>query len=139
MSDYDGSPLLGAHVAGWPAFVIDRVLAKHLDVYLACMRPDQRAEMDRTRRAIHAAALHYGDWLASVERNAAALLTETQGDLEEQELSTAQAAGLLDVTERRICQLAAEWAEDGLARKVGRTWLVQRDAVVLRREGRKSA
>lgn len=55
------------------------------------------------------------------------------------EITIAQAAGLLDVTERRVCQLAAGWADSGLARKVGRSWVVDRQAVVLHREQTRGA
>jgi hypothetical protein len=54
--------------------------------------------------------------------------------LESEELTTSQAAVMLDLSEQRLRQLAVRWAANGLARKVGRIWLLDRTAVVIYRD-----
>lgn len=127
-------PLLGALVAGWPAFVLDVILNRYLPPYLAAMTPQQRAEVERAHQAIGDAARLYDAVRTSVSGSAEAALAETAACSEEHEITTAAAALLLGLTERRVCQLAAGWADDGFARKVGRTWLLQREAVIVRRQ-----
>jgi hypothetical protein len=129
--------VLGVHLAGWPAVVVDVLLGKYLPPYLAAMSPRQRAEVERMRWDVHAAAVH---WRAISDGcSAQYVATETTPPSTHDEITTAQAAGLLGVSERRVCQLAVGWADDGLARKVGRSWLVNRQAVLLHRQRTRSA
>jgi hypothetical protein len=128
--------LLGAHLSGWPAFVVDVLLKRHLGPYMAAMTSEQRESVTRAQAAIHAAALH---WRASDDGSAEVPVTEVRAPSNHDEITTAQAAGLLAVSERRVCQLAAGWADDGLARKVGRSWVVDRQAVLLHRQQTRGA
>jgi hypothetical protein len=41
---------------------------------------------------------------------------------------------MLNLSEQRVRQLAVRWAADGLARKVGRAWLIDRAGVVMYRD-----
>jgi hypothetical protein len=127
----DGSEhVLGVAVAGWPAFVVDCLLRRHGGPYLKAMSPEQAREMEVFHRAVHAAAAY---WQArtAVIGSAEAATAEVPSSSRSDDLSTAQAASLLGVSERRVCQLAATWQDDGLARKVGRSWLVDREAVTV--------
>jgi hypothetical protein len=126
-------PLLGAHVAGWSAFALDVILRRYGREYAPVMNPAQQREMEATRRAVHDAALL---WRASTSASAT---TQTRAAeitplLESEELTTSQAAVMLDLSEQRLRQLAVRWAANGLARKVGRIWLLDRTAVVIYRD-----
>jgi hypothetical protein len=47
---------------------------------------------------------------------------------------------MLNLSEQRVRQLAVRWAGNGLARKVGRVWLLDKTAVVIyRSKDRRSA
>lgn len=108
--------VLGVHVSGWSAFVLDVLLRKHAGSCLAAMSPGQRLELERTRAAVHLAALH---WQAtSVDRSGEVTAAVTGRGLAHDEITNAQAAGLLNVSECRMCQLAVGWADHGLAHKV---------------------
>jgi hypothetical protein len=126
-------PLLGAHVAGWPAFALDVILRRYGRDYAPVMSQAQQGEMEATRRAIHAAAVLWG---ASTSASATTQTpaTEITPRLESEELTTSQAAIMLNLSEQRLRQLALRWAADGLARKVGRAWLLDRTAVVIYRD-----
>ena len=96
--------------------------------YTPAMNPVQRRETEVTWRAIHAATLL---WRASTSASAS---TQTQAPeitprLGSEELTASQAAIMLNLSEQRVRQLAVRWAADGLARKVGRTWLIDRAGV----------
>lgn len=54
-----GTPFVaaGAVVAGWPAHVVDRLLARHAPAVVGAFAPEQRAAFDATRDAIRRAAL----------------------------------------------------------------------------------
>ncbi len=123
-------PLLGVTVAGWPAFVVDAILRRYLPPYLKAMTPEQAREVEHFHTAVHAAAAYWQSRTSvsgSAEPGAAEMASRSTGE----DLSTTQAAALLGVSERRVCQLAADWQHDGLARKVGRSWLVDREAVTV--------
>ena len=131
-------PLPGAHVAGWAAFAVDVILRRYAKDYTPAMNPVQRRDMEVTRRAIHAAALL---WRASTSASAS---TQTQAPeptprSRSEELTTSQAAAVLGVCEQRVRQLAARWVYQGLARKVGRAWLLDPAAVAMYRDGRLAA
>jgi hypothetical protein len=126
-------PFLGAHVAGWSAFALDVILRRHAKDYIRTMSTAQQREMEATRRAIHAAALL---WRASTSASATAQTpaAEIRPQSQSEELTTPQAAIMLDLSEQRVRQLAVRWAAEGLARKVGRVWLLDRAAVVMYRD-----
>jgi excisionase family DNA binding protein len=129
-----------AFVSGWPAEVVDMVLSRHLPPYLAAMTPGQRAEMEPAHRVIHRAAKAHR--ATKVRRRTSDIEPEEFSAPSEHEISTREAAEVLGVTPRQVCRLAAEWATEGLARQVGRTWLVDRDAVMTyqdQQERRRSA
>jgi hypothetical protein len=131
-------PLLGAYVAGWPAFALDVILRRYGRDYTPVMNPAQRREMEATRRAIHTAAVL---WQASTSASATAQTptAEITPRLASEKLTTSQAAAVLGVSEQRVRQLAARWVYQGLARKVGRTWLLDPAAVAMYRDGRLAA
>lgn len=126
-------PLLGAHVSGWPAFALDAVLERHLAPYLSQMEPTRRRELEVTRAAVHAAALLFWEQGASASASAQAAVAQVESPLRGEEITTAEAAELLRVSHQRVRQLATCWAEQGLARKVGRAWVVDRGAVMIQR------
>jgi hypothetical protein len=131
--------LLGAHVSGWSAVVVDALLSRHVRPYLPAMTLVQRQEVESCRREVHAAALL---WHASTSASASTQtpIAEIAPQSQSEELTTSQAAIMLDLTEQRVRQLAACWTADGLARKVGRVWLIDRTAVVMyRHKDRRSA
>lgn len=142
MTSADGAPVLGAHVAGWPANVLHKLLAKYVDPhmprYLGVMDAVQRQEVQRTREAIALAAAFW-DQSTTADDLAEVTSAETPRGWTHDEITTADAAGLLGVTERRVRQLIPQWADSGLARKVGRFWLVDREAVLLHRDQTRSA
>lgn len=127
----------GALVSGLSAHVLDRLfrspnVAQTLDRIL--LPPDMRAELEATRRAIRRAALAYAARppAASGSTEAEALAVEAPSS---HEITTAEASTLLALSDRRVRQLAAE----GMGRRVGGRWLVDRSAVLAyagrRREG----
>lgn len=114
-----------ALVAGFAAHVIDRVLARHLPALLQWtqLSADQRQALEETRTAIaRAADLHAQQSTSATETPVAEIGPTSPHD----EMSTAEAAAELGVTQRRVCQLA----EGGLGRKVGRVWVLDRAAVL---------
>ncbi len=124
-------PLLGVQVAGWPAFVVDVILRRHLPSYLKVMSPAQAREVEQFHAAVQVAAAYWQKRSTSAASSAEAAAAEVTSRSTSEDLSTTQAAALLGVSERRVCQLAADWQHDGLARKVGRAWLVDREAVAV--------
>jgi hypothetical protein len=96
------------------------------------VNPAQQREMEITRRAIHAAALL---WRASSSASATTQTppAEITPQSKSEELTTTQAAIMLNLSEQRVRQLAVRWAADGLAYKLGRAWLLDKTAVVIYR------
>ena len=97
------------------------------------MSPVQQREMEVTRRAIHKAAVLWGastSASATTQTPAAEITPQSQGE----ELTTSEAATILNLSEQRVRQLAVRWAAEGLARKVGRVWLLDRTAVEMYRD-----
>lgn len=130
-------PLLGAHVSGWSAFVLDAILRVHGAPYLRVMDPDQRRQIQRTAEALDRAALYWQEQQGCPTcANASAQVAEDQSARPSwnDELSVPEAAGVLGVSPQRVRQLAVGWSAEGLARKVGRSWLVDAAAVALHRE-----
>lgn len=130
--------LPGAHLSGWAAYAVDCILRRNADPYARAMSTEQRMEFEAAGRAIHAAALLWHQHAITAERNAEMVAAEIE-ESSTHEIGTAAAATLLGVTERRVCQLAPAWQDDGLARKVGRAWLIDRGAVLLEARSRQSA
>src|SRR5688500_10153047 len=102
--------LIGAHVAGYSALVVDTLFKRHLKPYLGQMSPEQRRELESTRRAVHAAVAY---WLnqrippgADDGATAAVLAAIGEGSDRGGELTTSDAAGLLGLRERRVRELA---------------------------------
>ena len=133
----------GAVITGWSAQALDTLMSRHLPRYLATLSPQQRAELDATHAAIHRAAGAYqaGRLTVGVRRRTSDIPEVEFSAASGHEVSTREAADMLDVTPRQVCRLAAVWAADGLARQVGRSWLVDRDAVVAYQDqqGRRTA
>lgn len=134
-------PPLAAPVAGFAAFaiaaVLDDALAArmvHLQAQVAAGRlhPARLAELRQAWAAIRAAAQEWSQWRAAVDGRTEPVPAETSpGSAREREIDTARAGDLLGVSARRVRQLVA--AGDLPARRAGRTWLVDRCAVELRR------
>jgi phage terminase Nu1 subunit (DNA packaging protein) len=128
----------GALVAGWPAHVIDRILARHLAGLLADPRlsDSQRRELESVKADIRKASRR---WEASISDDTSyeTRTPETAPSSDEKRVVTVeQASALLGVGVRRTQQLAA----GGLGLKVRGRWLLDAEAVTqYRREGRDSA
>ena len=121
-------PLLGTFLSGWSAYAVDVILRRYAKDYAPVMTPVERHEFAAAQKAIHRAALH---WHASTA-NAQAVAAELPALLGS-EVTTVEAANRLAVTEQRVRQLAALWVHEGLARKVGRVWMIDQAAVELYR------
>lgn len=129
------TPLPGALVEGWSAFVVDVLLTRYLDRYLAAMSPAQRAELALTKAAVHAAAKLHQERGSTAGGSAEAPVAEIDG-CSDAWVGTGDAAPFVGASERRVRQLAARWEHEGLARKVGRSWLIDPQALVMYRRGR---
>jgi hypothetical protein len=128
-------PLLGAFLSGWSAYAVDVILKRYAKDYAPVMTPKQQQEFAATQKAIHRAALHWHAATANAQ-TATAEIPALSGN----EVTTAEAADLLAVTEQRVRQLAALWVHEGLARKVGRVWMIDQAAIELyRSNGRRAA
>lgn len=116
MSGYVG----GALVDGVTAHVLDKVLASpNVAEVLCSLPPWMRAEVEAYRRAIRRAAREYEQLaVAAVEGSAETEVPDVGAPLGH-EITTCEAAALLDVTERRVRQLAAAWNGPAQGRQVG--------------------
>ncbi|MFI0482228.1 helix-turn-helix domain-containing protein [Actinomadura sp. 9N215] len=128
----------GALIHGVSAHVLDRVLrwpvvAGALDDLPVWMRP----EVEAARRAIRWAAAEYEalPLVAAADGIAAAQEAETVPPSRHGEITTGEAAGLLRLSERRVRQLAAQ----GMGRRAGGRWLLDRSAVLAYADRRRSA
>ncbi len=129
----------GALVSGWAAFALDTILARYGEVYARAMtNPVQRAEFESAARAIHRAALDWQQETTTDIGSGEVVVSEIPAGLS-CEVTTDAAAGILDVSSRRICQMAPEWEAEGLARKVGRSWLFDGDALRIEAQRRRAA
>ncbi|WP_187280761.1 helix-turn-helix domain-containing protein [Microbispora sp. CSR-4] len=126
-----------ALVWGFGAHVVDRVLATYLPKFLQTtpMLPEQRAAIEETRAAIARASDVYLTWPVAVDGSAETPVAEIEGPSPGEEITTAEAAVLLGVTERRVRQLA----DHGLGQKVGRQWVYDRAVVLAWRDERRTA
>lgn len=118
----------GALVSGWSAFVVDVLLSRNLDRYLAAMTPDQRAEVAATRAAVHGAAKLWQERAASGTGSGPVEIAAAVSELS-LSVTVAEAALALGSSGRRVRKLAERWQRDGLARKVGTSWVIDRDAL----------
>jgi hypothetical protein len=139
------SPPSGAQAPPWvvltpgAAWVIDAVLRAHGEPFLRALAADPRPAYRRAREEFATGT----EWIRVVaqawnERHASVPATEpaepgsaepartSRGD---EEIDTAAAAELLDVSERWVRRLALDWADDGRARKVAGRWVLDRAAV----------
>lgn len=134
-------PVLAAAVAGFPAYVISVLLEEALPQKLVALQraseqgrlhADHLANLGASWAAIREAGTQWSQWRASVDGSTEELLTEMPAD--SAEIDTHRAADLLAVTPSRVRQLVRNGHLS--ARMVGRTWLVDRASVELRRETR---
>lgn len=126
--------MIGAHVAGFPAHVVDRLLHRHVAPLLAGMSPGQRREMEQVLREVRAAADHWTDHTSAAGGSAAVVDAAIEASSLQDELSITEAAEVLGVKERRVRQLAVVWEAQGMARKVGQAWLLDPTAVLAHRD-----
>lgn len=133
------TPHLSAAIAGFSAFVLARVLDDALPARLVGlqrqveagrMHPDRLAEVTQAWAAIREAGRQWAEQEAAADGSTAEQVTAPPAG--SGEIDTDRAAGLLGVTPNRVRQLARSGALP--ARKVARTWLVDRVAIDLRRE-----
>lgn len=116
----------GALVHGVSAHVLARVLASPNVVGALDSLPSwMRAEVEATRRAIRRAAREY-EALPVAEDGSAEAAGAEVGPVLPHEITTHEASALLGVGERRVRQLAAE----GMGRRAGGRWLLDRSAVL---------
>ncbi|MGW6915560.1 helix-turn-helix domain-containing protein [Kitasatospora sp. NPDC054939] len=122
----------GALVTGVSAHVLDRILAApHVSAVLASLPPWMRPEVDATRRAVRRAARAYEALPTAADGNTE-LPPDAPGPQWEHEITTAEAGAILALSQRRIRQIAA--AHDGMGRRTGGRWLLDRSAVLAYRE-----
>jgi len=120
----------GALISGWPAFAFARILARHWRDEVEDLRPHLRAPLEDAREALEHAALHFATERGSAE--AAPSEAEATSDCKDRdELTTAEVADVLKVTERRVRQLARDHLNG--KRRQGR-WYFDRGAVIAYRE-----
>jgi excisionase family DNA binding protein len=133
------APILSAPVGGFSAFVLARVLEDALPARIVSLQrqaetgrihPDLLAELTHTWAAIGEAARQWAERRASADASTEAAFTETPARWAE--IDTDRAAGLLGVTPSRVRQLVRSGELN--ARKVGRSWLVDRTSIDLKRE-----
>lgn len=122
-----------AIIAGWPVQVIDTLMSRFLPPYLGTMTRGQRAEVEAAHAVIARAARAYraSSDIGPSEPEAS---DEAEDLSRDDKISSAEAADMLRVGQRQVCKLAAVWEGHGLARRVGRTWLIDRDAVMAYRD-----
>lgn len=125
----------GAVVAGWPAHVLSRILARHISALVADPRLSaaQRADLESVRADILKAARRWETSISSADISEETHEPEilTRSEL----ISTDQASLLLGVTPRRARQIAAS----GLGVKVRGAWLLDRAAVEQYRQERRTS
>jgi len=128
-----------APVSGFPAYRMTPVLDRYLpDVVVALQRdvergrlhPDYLAELVTQWSWIREAGREWAERRAFVDETTKDPGTEIPAGSEE--IDTARAADLLNVSRQRVRQLARNGHLP--ARQVGRTWLIDRASVQLRRE-----
>ena len=107
----------GAYLDGWPAYCFARILARHWKDDVEDLPPHLRTPLEDAREALEHAARHYA---TTARGSAEAAPAETAAPLNhEDSLTTAEVADLLEVTERRVRQLATAGALAGRQRGGG--------------------
>jgi hypothetical protein len=102
--------------------VLHRLMALHMPAQLATMTAGQRAEVEAAYRAIRrASAASSASGTAEPD-----LVEEGSPSTHDHEVDVASLADMFDVTTRQARKMAARWALEGRARKVGQAWLVDR-------------
>jgi hypothetical protein len=156
---YAPRPLPGAHLSGLSAIVLWNLIERDgagAQLAAGLPREDQRTEVQMTYRTVRDAAelarrhlmpattpataggsTSAGDGRPGAESISRVGSGKGPGPVAAQGLAppdragvtTAQAAQLLGVSERRVRQLAPAWATQGLARRVGLAWLIDTTAL----------
>lgn len=108
-----------ALIGGREAVFLAAVLRRHAPDYLRAAPVEVRRDVDRAIEALRRAGEAYR---ASTSGNAETETgpESTESGRSDELMTTAKAAELLGVTDRRVRQLAAA----GAGRKVGQTWLI---------------
>ncbi|MDX3519277.1 helix-turn-helix domain-containing protein [Streptomyces scabiei] len=127
----------GVLVQGVTAHVLAQVLAlPDVERRLRnALPPLVQLELEATRRAFRQAALDYESQPIAVDGSAETEVPEVEAPLGH-EITTGEAAVLLDLSERRVRQLAAE---GGMGRLKGGRWVLDRTAVLAYAARRRAA
>jgi hypothetical protein len=123
-----------AVIDGWPAFAIARMLTRSCGDEIADLPAHLRAPIEDATNALR----HAGErWATSARGSAEAALPEAPVPLEhdEDEVSTREAAHMLELSDRRIRQLAADGRLVG--RQIQGRWVLDRGAVIAHLKGEK--
>lgn len=124
-----------ALISGFPAHVLDRLLARYLPALLSGPMPAElREDLEAARAAIARAADVYLTCPVSGETPEAEIAGSSSSD-EARWVTAREAAALLGMTPRRARQLAA----GGMGVRSSRGWLLDRAQVLAYRSGRRSA
>lgn len=129
--------MIGAHVAGFPALVVDRLLARHLDPFLPAMTSEERTSVLAMQEQVRQSAEHFRSVRDAGSGTAAVRSGANRAQSAANELGVSEAMELLGLRARQVRYLAERWQAVGLARKVGRSWLIDRAAVELHAEDRR--
>lgn len=123
---------LGAHVSGLSAFVVVAILERaEASDSIKNLPPGRRAEVQATLDTLRAAASH---WIEHEKGNKADVVTDIGSAAPEagrvkrdERIPAWRAAELLELTERRVTQLATSGALDGT--KVRGKWMITASSV----------
>ncbi len=125
----------------WQHLEADRVLVRMLEVYERQGRSDLAQILRVDLAQLREAHRQFTEWAAregvSDGGNAEVVSAEAGAESVVMEITTDQAAGLLGRTPQRVTQLIR--CGDLRARRVGRSWLVERESVTDLLEARRSA
>ena len=121
--DTDGPPYFADVVLlrGWAAYALARLLSRQHEA-VAVLPPHLRAPIEASIEALELAGARWASGRGSAE----AVIAETAPDSNSDEITTEEAGRMLNVTTRRVRQLAAEGRLAG-RRRAGR-WCFDRGA-----------
>jgi hypothetical protein len=129
--------VIGANVSGFSAHVYDRLAARYLPALLVAMSEEQRREVLATQAEVRQSAAFW-DSVKSAERgNAAMPFSPAGASSAAHEVGVAEVVQLLGLGARQVRNIAQRWEPEGLARKVGMSWLLDRAAVEALAEARR--
>lgn len=142
MTPLPSRPVLGAHVDGFPAWVIALVLDADLPARIERLQasradPALIAELRATWARIGEAGRQWQEWRASADAIITALPREATKELP-REIGTGRAADALGVTPSRVRQMLRGGQLTG-RRIDARTWVVDRASVLVCVEMRRAA